>query len=110
MVTGATAGIGLEFARQLAARGHNLVLVARDEDRLALVADELRRAGREVEVLSADLTDRDQLAAVEARVADSDRPIETRTTRSGCSTSWSSPRCGSPTRRCAPRPRAAMAA
>lgn len=76
LVTGATAGIGLEFARQLADRGHDVVLVARDADRLALVADELRRTGREVEVLPADLTERDQLATVEARVADPDRPVE----------------------------------
>jgi uncharacterized protein len=77
LVTGATAGIGREFARQLAARGHDLVLVARNEERLEAVADELRAAyAVEVEVLPADLTDRDQLMAVERRVADRDRPVE----------------------------------
>ena len=76
LVTGATAGIGLEFARQLADRGHDLVLVARDTERLELVAAELRRTGREVEVLPADLVDRDQLATVEAASADPARPVD----------------------------------
>lgn len=77
LVTGATAGIGLEFARQLAARGHGLVLVARDEARLASVAAELTAAyDVEVEVLVADLVDKGQCATVEARLADRDRPIE----------------------------------
>jgi short-subunit dehydrogenase len=77
LVTGATAGIGLEFARQLAARGHGLVLVARDEARLNAVAKELRAAyDIEVEVLVADLVDKAQSATVEARLADRDRPIE----------------------------------
>jgi short-subunit dehydrogenase len=77
LVTGPTAGIGQSFAHQLARRGHDLVLVARDEERLVEVADELRREhGVHVEVLSADLTDRRQLAAVEARLADPDRPVE----------------------------------
>ena len=77
LVTGATAGIGLAFARQLAARGDDLVLVARDETRLGRVAEELRAAyAVDVEVLPADLTDRAQLARVEERVADRARPVD----------------------------------
>lgn len=77
LVTGATAGIGLEFARQLAGRGHGLVLVARDEARLTSVAHELRSTyDVEVEVLVADLADKEQCASVEARLADRDRPVE----------------------------------
>jgi short-subunit dehydrogenase len=77
LVTGATAGIGLEFARQLAARGHHLVLVARDTERLESVASDIQATyGVGAEVLTADLTDRAELAIVEERVASPDRPVE----------------------------------
>ena len=77
LVTGPTAGIGHSFATQLAARGHDLVLVARNVARLEEVATELRTSyDVEVEVLPADLGDREQLGAVESRLADPDRPID----------------------------------
>jgi len=77
LVTGPTAGIGRSFAVQLAEKGYDLVLVARDETRLAALADELRSAHRvEVEVLSADLTDRPSLQTVERRLADASRPVD----------------------------------
>jgi hypothetical protein len=75
LVTGPTSGIGLAFARRLAAQGHALVLVARDEARLASVADELRGAyGVEVEVLPADLSGDD--GHVVGRLSDPERPID----------------------------------
>jgi uncharacterized protein len=77
LVTGATAGIGHEFARQLAARGDGLILVARDTARLDEVAADLRASyGIATEVLAADLTDPEQLARVEARLADRERPVD----------------------------------
>jgi short-subunit dehydrogenase len=77
LITGATAGIGREFATQLAQRRHDLVLVARDVERLDRVADELRSRHRvEVEVLPADLSDRAQLEAVAGRLAAGDRPVD----------------------------------
>ena len=76
LVTGPTSGIGEAFARLLAERGHDLVLVARDEVRLATLAGSLTSAhGVSVEVLAADLSDREQLSIVEQRLLDRDRPI-----------------------------------
>ncbi len=78
LVTGASAGIGREMAAQLAAAGVDLVLVARNGDRLDELAAELRagRAGLGVEVLAADLSDPSGLMAVERRVAADEAPID----------------------------------
>ena len=77
LVTGATAGIGREFALQLAARGDDLVLVARDVPRLEALAEELRAEhGVEVEVLPADLTDREALGRVAERVGSTEWPVD----------------------------------
>lgn len=69
LITGASAGIGATYADRLARRGFDLVLVARDRQRLEELAARLRaEAGVAVEVLAADLTARDDLLAVERRL------------------------------------------
>ncbi|MDT4907455.1 MAG: uncharacterized protein QOI69_696, partial [Pseudonocardiales bacterium] len=77
LITGATAGIGAEFARQLAASGHDLVLVARDSARLDTSRAELAgEFGVDVEVLSADLVTDAGCDAVAARIIDAQRPVD----------------------------------
>ncbi|MFJ8032551.1 SDR family NAD(P)-dependent oxidoreductase [Streptomyces sp. NPDC096032] len=73
LVTGASSGIGAEYARQLAERGWDLALVARRAERLAALADRLREhAGAAVATLVADLARPADLARVEARAAADD--------------------------------------
>ncbi|WP_243225045.1 SDR family oxidoreductase [Microbacterium sp. CIAB417] len=77
LITGASAGLGAEFARQLAGRGADLVLVARSGEALEELAGELRvRDGVSVEVIVADLLDDADLERVTARVMDASAPID----------------------------------
>lgn len=77
LVTGATSGIGLSFAHQLAERGHDVVLVARDRARLENVSDELRaKYDVSTEILVADLSDRAETGKVAERLAEQARPVD----------------------------------
>ncbi|UZN02671.1 SDR family NAD(P)-dependent oxidoreductase [Cellulomonas sp. S1-8] len=76
LVTGASAGLGLEFAWQLATARHDVVLVARDEQKLTRLAGQLEAAaGVRAEVLVADLTDRAGLERVSDRLRADERPV-----------------------------------
>lgn len=76
LITGASMGIGAEFARQLAERGMNLVLVARSHDKLKALADELTaRHSVTADVIAADLGRADEVARVIAETAGLGREI-----------------------------------
>jgi short-subunit dehydrogenase len=76
LITGASAGLGVEFAWQLATARHHLVLVARDQARLEAVAAKIRSAaGVRVEVLPADLNLPDDVARVAARLTQAEQPV-----------------------------------
>jgi short-subunit dehydrogenase len=77
LVTGGTSGIGAAFARALALRGYDLVIVARDEERLRETAETLKAEGaRSVETISADLAVRADIDRIALRVESADQPID----------------------------------
>jgi uncharacterized protein len=85
LVTGASTGIGAAFAERLAREGYDLVIVARDRERLETRAREIRaRCAVQVEVLPADLTEPAELHIVEAVVADAH--LDLLVNNAGCGT------------------------
>ena len=69
LITGASSGIGAIYADRLARRGHDLILVARNKDRLQALAKRLKgETGRSVEIMAADLTAKTDLKKVEERM------------------------------------------
>ena len=83
LITGASSGIGALYADRLARRGHDLILVARNRQRLDALAERLRaETGRRVETLAADLNEPADLARVEA-VLRTDRRITTLVNNAG---------------------------
>lgn len=77
LITGGTSGIGLAFASELAGRGHDLILVARNQARLEQTAAGLtQRHGCQVETLTADLAVRADLEPIIARLTDPKRPVD----------------------------------
>jgi uncharacterized protein len=83
VVTGASGGLGADYARRLAERGHDLILVARTDERLNKLAAEITgNTGRKVEVVVADLTDARQLRQVEEKLH-GDETIDTLVNNAG---------------------------
>jgi short-subunit dehydrogenase len=88
MITGASSGIGAAFVDRLSAAGNDLVLVARDRERLEAVAETQRGRGRAVEVLAADLSAAEDRDRVAARLTDQEaRPVGLLVNNAGYSTS-----------------------
>jgi short-subunit dehydrogenase len=76
LVTGASSGIGADIARELAGRGHGLTLVARREDRLRELAQELEGTGVRVEVQGCDVTSADARAQLIGAIAEKGLAVE----------------------------------
>lgn len=85
LITGGTSGIGYEFARQLAQRGMNIVLVARDEERLHARQAELQESYQvECEICAGDLADAAAVAKIKARLLAAENPITVFVNNAGC--------------------------
>ncbi|MEO1135408.1 MAG: SDR family oxidoreductase [Pseudomonadota bacterium] len=77
LITGASAGIGATFARSYAAKGANLILVARREDRMRELAQELEQKHRtQTQIIAADLADPDAPQRVFDRLSSEDLPVD----------------------------------
>jgi short-subunit dehydrogenase len=87
VVTGASSGIGSELARGLAKRGLGVTLVARREDRLLVLADELAKThGVRAEVIAADLTDQDSRTGIGTELAARGLTVDVLVNNAGLST------------------------
>lgn len=87
LVTGASSGIGDEFARQLARAGHGVALVARREDRLQALAAELSTLyGVRAQAFACDLTDADARASLPGRIADAGLRVDVLVNNAGFAT------------------------
>jgi uncharacterized protein len=87
LITGASSGIGEEFARQLAQRGHGVFLVARREERLSALAAEIEREhGVRAETAAVDLEDPTQWDSLPAQVAERGLTVEVLVNNAGFST------------------------
>lgn len=77
LVTGGTSGIGHAFVEALAARGDDLVIVARDTARMNTIAEQLHRQyGVQVECITADLAKREDVDRVAERIEDPRQPLD----------------------------------
>lgn len=84
LITGASSGIGAELARELARRGHGVTLVARREERLRELADELsRRHGIRAEIVAASVADDDGRAEMVSEIEGRGLTVETLVNNAG---------------------------